>query len=135
MKLKALAFFAGAMASTQAVAVNWIYVTTSIPASDYYVDFDSIRTISSYVGSTKIAWFKLDHSRNKSESARSSKNLYEAKCDSSELKLNQWIDYKADGTVLNSSNGKSYGTFQVVAPETVGYSVLEAICNPSALVE
>ena len=116
--------------ATPAMAVDWRFVTTSVSNSHYMIDIDSIRKISGYSDPGVTAWFKIDHSNDKTTAARTSKNLYHAKCASSELALKQWIEYKADGSVLNSSSGDRYLRHSVVAPETVGYSILEAMCNP-----
>jgi hypothetical protein len=116
----------------QAQASSWIWVTDSAAKSLYFLDKESVRdrNISYPPAVVKTAWFKTDDSLNKSVVYRSSKLLYQFKCDASEMKLVQWINYDAIGLVLDSgSESVSYG-FRVAAPDTVGFALLESVCFP-----
>jgi len=123
-----------ATVATAASAAEWEFVTISAKDSAYFIDRSSVRTASDVYGSYKMAWFKTDDSQNKSVKYRSSMLLYRAKCNAYELGLAQWIDYDANGVVLDS-NTSNYVKYQVVAPETVGYSILSAICWPADSIE
>ncbi len=114
--------------STSALAVNWVYVTTSSNDSEVFIDTDSIKSAGSY-SDEKRAWIQIDHSKNSKVTLRSEKLLYSAKCNAEELKLIQWIEYMPDGSVKDSGKSNTYTPHSSVAPETVGSSILNAICT------
>jgi hypothetical protein len=116
--------------SAVAHASDWQFVAESISNAVYYIDAETIRTsVTSFPSSSvKIAWFKIDYSRDKSVTYRLSKVLYHVKCDTSELKMVQWIEYKSDMTVSDSGSN-TYGSFSVAAPDTIGSSLVSAACD------
>ncbi len=124
--------FSGAAVAAQ--TVNREFVTVSSKDSYFFIDRSSVRTGSDLYGTYKMAWFKTDDSRNKAVKYRSSKLLYRAKCSTYEIGLAQWIEYDASGGVMDSG-GSNYPKYQVAAPETVGYSILSAICWPEDAAE
>lgn len=117
-------------AQVPANATEWGFVTISTANSIYYIDRDSIRKTSDYGGQIVSAWFKIDESKNAKVRHRETKILYHFRCATSEMKSVQWIDYAADGSVVNSSQSNAYSSFRVAVPDSVGYSMLEVACNP-----
>jgi hypothetical protein len=115
------------LVSSQAIAADWKLVTVSSTDAVYRIDSTSVRDQNIDYRSVKIAWFKVDYSKDKTVSHRETKALYHFKCETSEMKMVQFIDYAADGRVVNS-DGSNYASFRVAAPDTVGYSMLEAAC-------
>lgn len=118
------------MVVTAAHAANWRFVTISSSSSLYYIDAETIReeSIGYPVKKVKFAWFKVDHSGDKTTSDRQSKLLYQFDCNRSELKLLQWIAYAPNGEINGSGSTPSYQSSTIAAPETVGHSLLKAAC-------
>ena len=111
-------------------AANWVYVTSSVKDAHYYLDASSVRDQRSGLGgNVRLAWFKIDHSEDASVPQRESKILYHFKCSRSEMTMVQYVDYKPDGTVLDSGSMSTYSGFRVAVPDTVGYSLLSTVCG------
>lgn len=130
MKLKCLAIGLCLIEPTAAKASDWRFVTISAVNSIIYVDRDSVRDNKDYSGTTKIAWFKTNDSQNKTVRYRESKTLYHFKCATSEMKIVQWVEYRADGSVSYSSPPNPFSSFTAAVPDTIGYAMLEAACFP-----
>lgn len=128
-KIVIFASLIGTAISTPVMASNWQYVgVTSDDKTSIYIDLESRRDSTDVYQKVRLAWFKMDESNNASVPQRESKNLYQFKCDRSELRLTQWINYKADGSVLSSGSEPSYTQFKVAAPDSVGDSMLAKAC-------
>jgi hypothetical protein len=108
-----------------AYAANWVYVTTSDRGSDYYYDSDTIQRS----GNKVTYWEKVDHSRDKTVKRRESKDRYLCDCAMRTRTLLQATSYYPDGT----NEAFSYNTYEqkehAVIPDTVGESMLEAVCR------
>jgi hypothetical protein len=112
-------------------AADWYYVTDTKDNSVIYIDKSAVRQqVDVYRDNLTIAWFKWDHSKDSTTENDSSKELYHFKCDKFEMKLIQFITYDDAGKVKTSVSAKAYQEFEVAAPETIGYSMLEAACFP-----
>jgi hypothetical protein len=129
MRKSVLGAFLIAM-STSAAAAEWELVTISSNDSIYFIDRSSVRSASDAFGPYRMAWVETDDSLNKKVKYRSSKILYRARCNKYELGVAQYINYNPDGSVMDSET-IGYVRYSVVAPETVGYSILEQICWPT----
>lgn len=133
MKRKISLLLALAIIPTAAHAANWVYVTTSSTNAEYFIDKDSVRTISSGYPKKEIvlAWFKIDYSKDRTVSRRESKILYHFDCANQQMALMNWVDYDAQGRVLDSNNF-SYPSFKPAVPDTIGYDMLDRACFSQA---
>ena len=132
MKVRISVLFALACIPTIAEAADWAYVTTSSSNADYYIDKDSIRTMSSGYPKKEIviAWFKVDYSKDRTVTRRESKVLYHFDCAGQQMAIAHWVDYDPQGAVINSNNS-SYPTFRPAVPDTIGQSMLDQACFPA----
>jgi hypothetical protein len=111
------------------MAAQWELVIISHSRSLYFIDKETVKDQNSYYNNyIKIAWFKTENILDKNVSYRTQKLFYHFKCDTSEMKLMQYIQYGPDGNVTKSGSALPYEQFQVVAPETVGHAMLQSAC-------
>lgn len=111
-------------------AANWIYVTTSAKKAHYHVDATSIKERQTRLsGVIRLAWFKVDHSEDKSVKQRESKHLFHFKCARGEMTLVQFADYDAGGNLIDSGSFSELTGFEAAIPDTVGYTLLSTVCN------
>jgi hypothetical protein len=117
------------LACQPAQAAEWRYIGESVKGSVYYIDTSSIRDASDTLWheSFKLAWFKLDHTNDKSVKHRTSKQLHRFKCDEQSSMLNQAILYDSNDSVIDRLTVR-VSAFEAVAPETMNSAMLKAAC-------
>lgn len=82
--------------STPVAAATWVYTTDTTTGGVVYIDADS----RSRTGETRRAWFRFDYSKDKTEKARESKQLWSFECTGNRMSLISYSDYFADGRVI-----------------------------------
>jgi hypothetical protein len=101
----------------------WEEYTSSGSGTIYYYNIRSERVYSDRIE----IWVKGDHSKDRTRKARTSKILYEVKCDGQIIRDLLSFTYDANGNVLSSF--ESPGTAQRVIPETIGSALHEEMCR------
>jgi hypothetical protein len=113
-----------AACSTAAGAADWVKIVTGADHGVAFIDLQSMQV----EGSFRTAWVRWD--RSEAESSIKEKDLIEVGCTRRTLRVLQWIQYNADGTVSDSgSNQGSVQQPEVVAPESTGESIVAALCG------
>lgn len=132
MKQKVVNLALGFVAITIAAPVNasnWVYLTTSNTNAEYHIDLASIRDQKISYKNVRLAWFKIDYSKDVSVPQYETRVLLHFNCERSELKWVQMVDYDHDGSVLDSDTASTYGKFSVAVPDTIGHTLMNAACN------
>ena len=106
---------------------RWVEVTSTASGTVWYLDVDR----SNLSGTRPRAWFRLDHSRNRSERARSTVQLIEFDCDAFRARTTSATDYYPDGTNRLVRGASEYARFEEVVPGSVLEGALTAVCRVS----
>jgi len=115
--------------ATPVQASNWLEATKSTTGSTWFVDLDSVQRVGDGYNSWAVkAWVKIDHSADKTEAARETKSLYFFKCEEERAKNISRVQYRADGTVIDSYS-PSYATYNPVVPDTVLSAAMQMACT------
>ncbi len=101
----------------------WVEYTSSGSGSVYSYNIKSETVYSDRVE----VWVMADHSKNRTIKARTSKFLYEIKCESQTIRELQSAEYDAGGRVLSSFDAPD--TPIRVIPETVGRALYDEMCK------
>lgn len=123
-------FIALLFAHIPASASDWIRIGQTKAGSIGYLDIDSM----GYSPDRPSAWVKWDSSRDPTDKARESKELYQARCSTRQLRLVKWIAYDARGSAIGS--GPAYASdldFEPITPDSMGETIFEALCPPKSI--
>lgn len=101
----------------------WVEYTSSESGTVYYFSIKSVRQYSDRVE----VWIKMDHSKDRTTKARSTKMLYEVKCDKQTIRVLQSVENDAGGSVLSSSDTPDPPVR--IVPETVGSALYDEMCK------
>lgn len=101
----------------------WVEYASSGSGSVYSYNIKSEKVYSDRVE----VWVMADHSKNRTTKARTSKLLYEIKCESQTIRELQSAEYDAGGKVLSSFDAPD--TPIRVIPETVGSALYDEMCK------
>lgn len=101
----------------------WIEYTSSGSGSIYSYNIKSAKHYSDH----KEVWIKIDHSKDRTTKARTSKILYEIKCGKQTLRELQSVENDASGIVLSLYN--TPGASNRIVPETVGSALYDEMCK------
>lgn len=101
----------------------WLEYTSSGSGTVYYFNIQSVRHYSDRIE----VWIKMDHSKDRTTKARSSKMRYEVKCDSQTIRVLQAVENDASGSVLSSSDTPDPPVR--IVPETVGSALHHRMCK------
>lgn len=122
---RSLALSALMLCVATAAEAEWYRVTTSSDDSVYFVDPERVKV----VGGHRQAWMKGDHSRNRTEKARSSMTLLSIDCAASTIKTLSDSRYDSFGKTIASRTFPDYGVgYQPITPETIAEAVAKAVC-------
>lgn len=101
----------------------WVwYSSTKAGTANYF----SVNSEKIY-GDRIEVWTKADHSKDRSEKARESKELYEIRCEGQTIRSLQFIDYDASGHVISSYNYPNSASRAI--PDTVGGALVDEMCK------
>ncbi len=114
-----------AFLGTPAAAANWVYVTKNDSGTIYYYDADNIQRSGNQI----TAWQKWDHSADQSMKEREAKRLVRFDCAARTATQLSSIRYFADGTTKSLQLLESEQKTNIIAPETIGETLLEAVCK------
>jgi tetratricopeptide (TPR) repeat protein len=116
---------------TVARGTRWVKYGASNTSECFY-DQDSVKREKGLA----TVWVRCENSggqddlvsRQKDEEVVYSKVLYEIKCKQSSIAVLQYIDYGENDKILYSSRGGTKKEFKTVVPDSVGESLLRAVC-------
>ena len=120
--------------SISANAAVWKFQTSSVNGTDVYVDTESWRELPPVQikrpFSVRQIWVKYDHSKDKTETARSKVELLRFNCTAETSALASLVSYRADGTVIKSKTWDDYDfNYEPVVPDTIGYAIMQFACG------
>ncbi len=101
----------------------WVVYSSTNAGTIYYFSITSEKIYSDHIE----VWVKGDHSKDRTRKARTSKILYEVKCDGQIIRDLLSFTYDTNGSVLSSFEYP--GTAQRVIPETIGSALHEEMCR------
>lgn len=113
---------------------NWIEVGSTEAGTVYSVDASSIKVKSAvpYSRPFKVVtiWTQGDHSKDSTESSRSSKALLAFDCAGQRMALLSEVNYNARGSVIDSYSDTTDTEYDYdpVVPETVGETFMLFAC-------
>lgn len=118
--------FALIVFATPANAEQLVQMSEDGSGSIYYSDYDSVRGS----GQSAQVWIFVDHSGNKSNPARSTRELWKYNCGERTSITLSYTDYDKSGSVLKSGSQRdnSY-RYEPVTPRTVGERALNFACS------
>jgi hypothetical protein len=116
------------LAATPAFAVDWVYVSSDSTGTIYYYDADTIRRSGSQV----TVWEKEDASRNKTVKYREQKIQSQFSCSDRTYRLLSFVTYYPDGKKISYSLDTYEQKVEVIPPDTIGETRLEAACSATA---
>jgi hypothetical protein len=121
-----ITLLAVSVATAPAIAESWVDYGESGTGSVYSLDLDTLAKS----GNTVIVWSKADHSKDAKEPARETKTRYRIDCFNQTLTMLIWIDYKADGTVIQSHMLNTYEQeARPAVPGSLGESLVQLVCS------
>jgi hypothetical protein len=113
-------------------AAEWWFVTSAGSGAEeiiFFVDRDSMRAI----GGTKTAWRFVIHETIRKDGVRKSKDYFSFNCSDRTSTLRSYINYGNNDRIVSSHTLSYYQqTSSPTAPDTVGESILEFVCNGPA---
>lgn len=109
----------------QAADERWVYVVTDRNGAVWYLN----RRLSYLRGNNPTAWFRIDHSSNRTVKWRTSMNRTEFDCLNHRIRIISIRNYLPDG---RSEEGLPILGFRDVVPDTISESISEAVCTLSA---
>jgi hypothetical protein len=107
-----------------AKAASWLEVGISKTGSKIALDVESLQRSNSKVS----VWLKYDHTSDKSEQARESKQFVRYDCKARTVKIMSTIKYDATGTPVFSDDG-AFANETPVIPESIGDFVFKVVCE------
>ena len=112
---------------------KWKYVGLTSSGSIVLIEKSSIRdlpatTVRNFA--VRQAWYLWEHSKDKSEKARTSKRLMRFDCVGSKIGTFAYASYAADGTLLASWNepGDYDFKYQDIVPDSIGSAMSNEAC-------
>lgn len=119
-------FFAAAavLVAVPAQAADWFEVAKATDGTIVLVDLASIKR----TGKQRDAWVKHDYSAVKSRAERSWVALNRVNCDTQRVAVISYVTYNASGNVIDSYS-TDYPKFAPAVPDSVAFSVMEALCR------
>lgn len=129
-----------AMTPSAAWASDWRYVTSSSSDTDIFIDVSSARELIAvpYKRPFKVrqSWVKYDHTNDKTRKERTTKHLILYNCNSETSNMVSSINYRADGTVIDSGTFLDYeSNYKPLVPDSVNYAIFEIVCGRTSLPE
>ncbi len=129
MRLGAAAAAAIAMNVATATHAEWSPLTSASDGTVYSIDPDRVRTVSG----RRQVWLKGDHSRDRTERARSSMTLLSIDCSASTIRTLVENKYDSYGKTISSRTNTDYGIgYNPITPETIGEDVAKSVCPGEA---
>ena len=116
------------LAATPAFAANWVYITSVKSGTFHYYDADTIRRSGNYV----TVWEKRDHSFDKTVKARETKTQIRFNCAERTLTVLDFTKYYPDGKTETTTVPRYQHEVQSVIPDTIGETILKAVCAATA---
>jgi len=115
-----------ALTPAEARAANWVEVAVSPTGTIWTVDADRIRRL----GSIAEAWVRLDHSRDRTVTARNSLIFVRFNCTAWTSSTTSVVRYRTNGTVITDQSWPEYmAPFTPIVPETVLEGAANAVCG------
>lgn len=121
--LKIAIITAALTCGSAAAAENLVFYDYTKDGSFYYFDTESIRKNGNII----YVWTFEDAQKNKKVSYRSVRDRWRIDCDNETMGIAATASYRGDGSVYDSFNFP-YPEMNPAIPESVGYSLLEAVC-------
>lgn len=112
---------------------NWVHIGSS-NEHIFAIDHNSISQVSQYPYTNyKKAWVKSVIYNDVTKDGMTVKDysmvLYWANCQGQAIGTKSITDYKSNGSVYGRSYTPSYVDMKDVVPDSIGSSILDAICN------
>lgn len=127
MRIKIALAAIATLCAVQAKA-EWLKLSTSSNGDVWLIDPTRMKSLG---GRKFEVWIKMDHSRNRSISYRTSLNLFGINCSSQKYKLLSYVNYDSYGKVVSSHTFTEYGYeigYEPIIPETMVESISNAVC-------
>jgi hypothetical protein len=100
---------------------NWVHITSNTTNTAFYGDAANIRYKNDVSeGELILLWIKSDHKRDKTVKWRETKSLWEINCQNYTYRLNQVINYRANGSVIKSHYRYGFDPFEMVQTNPFG---------------
>jgi hypothetical protein len=123
-RIAAALFF---IAVTSAHAASWLYLGEPTTNTKVSMDVDGLRRSNGQV----TVWVKYDHTKDKSQKARETKQFVRIDCNARTGKALSEIKYDSGGGVIESLGAMSFREVYIV-PDSIGEMVLKAACEGNA---
>jgi len=105
---------------------EWRPVTSAADGTVYSIDPERIRT----VGGRRQVWMKGDHSRDRTERARSLMTLVSIDCSASTIRTLADNKYDSYGKTISTRTNPDYGIgYNPITPETIAENVAKLACG------
>lgn len=101
----------------------WVWYSSTNAGT---VEYFSIKSQRRYSDRIEV-WTKADHSKDRTEKARDTKELYEIRCDEQTIRSLQFISHDASGNVISLRDYPRSASR--VIPDTVGSALVDEMCK------
>lgn len=126
MKMRAVLFAGWSILAASPASAQERLIATDTSATDYYHDPARTRAQGGYIE----AWFRLDHSRDRTLAERETKMLKVFDCGARTSQTISIVAYAASGRILrNESIRHNQYLMRPIVPDTVGETMLEVACG------